>query len=119
MFSTNQKNKHELLKALDTLNIPFSAFIWSDEDSRVTDYEGLDNVDKRINQFLTKQHILQAYRNKLEALKERDKDFMGNYNDVCVECLNACVRSRDKLLDTAKKIQFARNNINNPYSPSP
>ena len=62
----------------------------------------MDHIDSSINQFPTEQRVLQAYRNYLDALKDRDKGLGHNGGGSCIECLSTAIRSRDRLIDAAE-----------------
>jgi hypothetical protein len=109
MFNDKYQFKLDLLKALKLFGIPYSEHLWSPGRRLEPDSYDEDDIDKRINQFSTEQHILQAYRNYVDALKDRDKG-LGHSGGSCIECLSAAIRSRDTLLDAAKRIQFVRQN---------
>ena len=118
IFSNHKESRRNLQRGLDVFGIPYSEYIWTDKDAeQVTpDSERTDKdyIDKRIEQFPTEAHILQAYRNYIEALRVRDVRMSESRGQritvVCPECLNAAVRYRDVLLDAAKRIQFIRQN---------
>ncbi len=127
MFDNRYKSKQDLLKALIHFNIPYSEYIWSpndlsNADQRKDQHSGEDTIDRRIAQFPTEQHILQAYRNYVDALKARDKgtghdtNSEGAVNGMCTGCLSNTIRNRDKLLDAAKRIRYVKQH--NQYSPA-
>jgi hypothetical protein len=109
----DREKRHSIYNALKLLNIPFSEYIWSREnDYKGQNSDGIDFIDKRIAQFPTEAHVLQAYSNCIEALRIRDvisAQARGQrITVVCPDCLNAAVKARDTLLDVAKHIKFIR-----------